>query len=506
MRSKKDINVTLVGAGIMSSTLGVFIKKLMPEAIIHVYEKLSDVAQESSASLNNAGTGHSAFCELNYTPERKDGSITIDKALSIASAFEVSKQLWAYLKENEDISDEQFIQAVPHMSFVWGNENISFLKKRIESMTKYALFEDMKFSDNYDEISSWTPLMMKNRKRSEIIGATRMEIGTDVNFDVIAKGMMKFMQTNGAKVNFNHEVKNLEKKIDGSWDIKVKDLKSGKSRTENTDFVFIGAGGGALPLLQKSGIKESIGYGGFPVSGMFLRCTNPEVIKEHDAKVYGKAAEGSPPMSMPHMDKRRINGEPSLLFGPYAGFSTRFLKSGSNLDLIKSVRLHNIRPMLAVARNNFNLIKYLINQAFQSPKSRFKTLKKYFPDARFEDWELYKAGQRVQIMKKDAKEGGVLKLGTEIIHNEDGSLAALLGASPGASTSVSIMLDVLEKCFADKMQSDEWKLKLKEMIPSYGQSLIEDAQLCRDIREKTSVSLGLKQEIEEPKEVESAVL
>jgi malate dehydrogenase (quinone) len=481
----------------MSSTLGVLVKKLMPEANIKIYEKLDKVAAESSASWNNAGTGHSAFCELNYTPEQIDGSVNIEKALKIASSFEVSKQFWSYLKKNNDLSNESFIEKVPHMSFVWGNENIDFLKKRYKAMVQYALFEDMQFSDIFEEIESWAPLMMKNRDRSEVIGATRMEIGTDVNFDVIAKGMVQYLQKNqGADVFLNHEVVNLKKQNDKTWKIKVKDLQTGKIRTDVSDFVFIGAGGGALSLLQKSGISEGIGYGGFPVSGMFLRCKNPEVIKEHNAKVYGKAAEGSPPMSMPHMDKRKIDGEESLLFGPYAGISTKFLKSGSNWDLIKSVRLHNLRPMLAVAKNNFNLIKYLISQAVQSPKSRFKTLKKYFPNARFEDWELYTAGQRVQIMKKDEKVGGVLKLGTEIISDSDGSLAALLGASPGASTSVSIMLDVLETCFAEQMKSDEWQNKLKEMISSYGKSLINDSELCRETRLSTSKSLSLL-EVEE---------
>jgi malate dehydrogenase (quinone) len=493
MEKNQLTDVTLIGAGIMSATLGVFIKKLMPNSRIAIYEKLDNVADESSSSWNNAGTGHSAFCELNYTPEQADGSINIDKALKIASAFEVSKELWSYLKlKNEIPQKDSFIQAVPHMSFVWGNDNISFLRKRHQALTKYALFEDMQFTEDFDEIASWAPLMMKNRDRSEIIGATRMEIGTDVNFDVITKGMIQYLEnTGGIELNLKHKIKDLTKQADGSWKIKVKDQSTGKTRTEYSKFVFIGAGGGALPLLQKSGINEGLGYGGFPVSGMFLRCKNKEIIEQHSAKVYGKAAEGSPPMSMPHMDKRKIDGEQSVLFGPYAGISTKFLKSGSSWDLPKSFRSHNIVPMMAVARHNFGLIKYLISQALQSPKDRFKTLKIYFPDAKFEDWELYSAGQRVQIMKKDKKEGGVLKLGTEIISDSDGSLAALLGASPGASTSVSIMLEVLETCFPEEMKSKEWVDKLTEMIPSYGKSLIDDAKLCRETRFSTSKVLGL---------------
>ncbi len=486
-------DVILIGSGIMSTTLGVLLKKLMPDAKIAMYEKLDKVASESSNSWNNAGTGHAAFCELNYTPQQKDGSINIDKALAISSSFEISRQFWAYMKKQNFLPEEtRFIKTVPHMSFVWGDENITFLKKRHEALTKYALFEDMQYSEDLDEIAQWVPMMMKNRDRSERIGVTRMQAGTDVNFDVITKGLINHLSNqDGFNLYLNHGVKEIKKQNNGTWKIKIKDSKTGQTKIEYSRFVFIGAGGGSLPLLQKSGIKEGKGYGGFPVSGKFMRCLNQEVIDEHKAKVYGKAAEGSPPMSMPHLDERRIDGKESLLFGPYAGMSTRFLKSGSFWDLLKSLRLHNIRPMLAVARNEFGLIRYLIGQVTQSKKDRFKFLKIYFPTAREEDWELYTAGQRVQIMKKDKDKGGILKLGTEIIHSEDGSLAALLGASPGASTSVSIMLDVLEKCFTDQMKTNEWGKTIKEMIPSYGESLIDNPELCRKTRRATADELGL---------------
>lgn len=494
INSEKELEVTLIGAGIMSATLGVLIKKLIPDSKITIYEQLNKVADESTNSWNNAGTGHSAFCELNYTPEQADGTIKIEKALEIASDFEISKQFWSYLKVNNMIpANESFINKVPHMSFVWGEDNISFLKRRHEAMIKYALFEDMKYSEDFDEIASWVPIMMKHRSRNERMAATWMEIGTDVNFDVITRGMVNYLKScDGVNVYMNHRVKDLIKNHDGSWTIKVKDNSTGKKRTNKSHFVFIGAGGGAFPLLQKSGISESKGYGGFPVSGMFLKCKNKDLIDQHYAKVYGKAAEGSPPMSMPHLDQRVIDGEKSLLFGPYAGISGKFLKKGSNWDLFKSLRLHNIYPMLAAGWHNLSLIKYLIDQAIQSYYSRFKTLQVYFPEARMEDWELYTAGQRVQIMKKDNKEGGVLKLGTEIIKSEDRTLSALLGASPGASTSVSAMLEVLKLCFPEKMESPEWKKSLQEMIPSYGKSLIYDVQLCKKTRTETSMALKLE--------------
>jgi len=334
--------------------------------------------------------------------------------------------------------------------------------------------------------------MMKNRNREEKMAATWMEAGTDVNFGMLTRGMINYLKScPGVTVYLNQRVDNLSKDKNGNWKIKVRDLITGKKRISYSKFVFLGSGGGAFPLLLKSGIAESKGYGGFPVSGMFLRCKNKDLVDKHFAKVYGKAEEGSPPMSMPHLDLRVIDGEKSLLFGPYAGISGKFLKKNSHWDLPMSFRFHNIYPMLAAGWHNLSLIKYLIDQALQSRKSRFKTLQLYFPEAIIDEWDLYVAGQRVQIMKKDTKEGGVLKLGTEIISSSDKSLAALLGASPGASTSVAAMLEVLNQCFPDKMASKEWRDTLTEMIPSYGKSLINDAGLCKEIRSTTTRVLNL---------------
>jgi len=238
-------------------------------------------------------------------------------------------------------------------------------------------------------------------------------------------------------------------------------------------------------------LEEGRGYGGFPVSGQWLRCDNPDVIKKHEAKVYGKAASGNPPMSVPHLDTRMMDGKRSLLFGPYAGFSTKFLKNGSYLDLPLSIELHNIWPMLSAGVRNLDLTKYLVQQVLQSKEDRFEMLQQFYPEAKIEDWEIAVAGQRVQIIKKDEEAGGVLKFGTEIVTDPDGSLACLLGASPGASTSVSIMIDVLKKCFSEQMDSQEWFNRLQEMIPSYGHSLHEDAVYCKSVRSKTTEILHL---------------
>lgn len=492
MIAKQDF--TLIGAGIMSATLGVLLKQLMPDAKISIYERLDKVGAESSDAWNNAGTGHSAFCELNYTPENEDGQVDISKALKISESFEVSKQLWAYLVKNNLLpANDPFINDIDHMSFVWGDENIDFLKKRHTALTAYPIFKDMLHSENFEEIKEWVPLMMTGRSKDQKVGATRMPIGTDVNFGTITRGMIAYLQScDDVEVFLGHQVEDIDDRKDGTWEIEVKDLHTNEEKTIHSNFVFIGAGGGALKLLEKSDIPEADGYGGFPVSGQFLKCNNQDVILQHEAKVYGMAEVGAPPMSVPHLDTRMLNGERSLLFGPYAGFSTKFLKNGSYFDLPLSIDAHNIFPMLRAGLHNLSLTKYLIEQVVQSPEERFKALEKYYPNAKIKDWELITAGQRVQIIKKDAKEGGVLKFGTEIVTNKNKTIAALLGASPGASTSVSIMLSVLNECFPKQVKSKAWQQKLTQMIPSLGRSLITDEKLCLSTRDYTTAILKLE--------------
>ncbi len=485
---------TLIGAGIMSATLGVLIKELMPDAQINIYERLDKVGAESSDAWNNAGTGHSAFCELNYTPDREDGTVDISKALKISQNFEISKQLWAYLLEKDKLNTSSpFINDIDHMSFLWGDENIDFLKKRYDALIQYGMFKDMKFSESHEEIKEWIPLIMNGRDPKQKVAATRMDVGTDVNFGAITRGMIRYLNTcDGVKVRLGHQVEDLWMEKDGSWRTEITDLNTNTEKTITSDYVFVGAGGGSLLLLEKSDIPEERGYGGFPVSGQFLKCNNPEVILQHEAKVYGKAETGSPPMSVPHLDTRMLDGERSLLFGPYAGFSTKFLKNGSYFDLPLSIEVHNIWPMLSAGIHNIALTKYLIKQVVQSPEERFKALIKYYPEAKIEDWELITAGQRVQIIKKDDKAGGVLKFGTEIVSNKEKTMAVLLGASPGASTSVSIMLDVLQTFFPEEMNSTSWLKQLQIIIPSYGKSLIMDDELCLKTRERTTGILKLE--------------
>ena len=492
MQKKSDI--VLIGAGIMSATLGVFLKELMPDSFITIYERLDKVAAESSDAWNNAGTGHSAFCELNYTPMDSNGTINMSKALQIAESFEVSKQFWAFLEKNEMVpTPVPFINDIPHMSFVMGEENVAFLKKRFEAMVQHHIFSEMRYSEEWPILKEWIPLMMEGRDSHELIAATRMDIGTDVNFGEVTRAMIRYLQScDGVEVKLGYQVEDITLEKDGRWKIDVTRLEDCAEQVDFADFLFIGAGGGAITLLEKTDIRQGRGFGGFPVSGQWLRCTNPDVISRHEAKVYGKASVGAPPMSVPHLDTRMMDGHKSLLFGPYAGFSTKFLKNGSYFDLPLSIESHNIWPLITAGMHNIDLTKYLIEQVLQSKEDKFEFLKTYYPNAKIEDWEIEIAGQRVQIIKKDDKKGGVLQFGTEVVTDDHGTLAALLGASPGASTAVSIMLEVLAKCFPDQMKSTEWTDKLRTMIPSYGRSLITDGTLCREIRKMTTEVLALQ--------------
>ncbi|WP_210364272.1 malate:quinone oxidoreductase [Bacillus sp. REN3] len=490
---QEKTDVILIGAGIMSATLGSLLKQLAPEWDIKVFEKLAGPGEESSNEWNNAGTGHSALCELNYTKEKPDGSIDVRKAITINEQFQLSRQFWSYLVKSKLIHNPQeFIRPIPHMSLVQGEQNVEFLKKRFKALSTNPLFEGMEYTEDPVKLKEWIPLVMEGRTSDEPIAATKIESGTDVNFGALTRTLFDHLKDQNVQINYKHSVNDIKRTSDGLWEVKVRDLDGGKIEYHTAKFVFIGGGGGSLPLLQKTGIPESKHIGGFPVSGLFMVCNNPEVVEQHHGKVYGKAKVGAPPMSVPHLDTRYIDGRKALLFGPFAGFSPKFLKTGSNMDLITSVKPDNVITMLAAGVKEMALTKYLIEQLMLSHEKRMEELREFIPNAKSEDWDTVVAGQRVQVIKDTEAGGkGTLQFGTEVVSAADGSIAALLGASPGASTAVHVMLEVLEKCFPERMF--EWKSKINEMIPSYGVSLVENPELFQEIHSSTAQTLGLEE-------------
>lgn len=493
-QGQTSTDVILIGAGIMSATLGTLLKELAPDWNIKVFEKLATAGEESSNEWNNAGTGHAALCELNYTVERSDGTVDISKAIKVNEQFQISKQFWSYLVNSRLIRNPRdFIMPIPHLSYVHGESNVQFLKRRYDSLSNHPLFAGMEFSDDKKELAKWMPLMMKDRTSNEPVAATKIDSGTDVNFGALTRMLIRHLKEQNVGIHYEHSVKNMKRTSDGQWELTVKNLKSGAVERHKAKFVFIGAGGGSLHLLQKTGIPEGKHIGGFPVSGIFMVCKNPKVVEQHHAKVYGKASVGAPPMSVPHLDTRFIDNKKSLLFGPFAGFSPKFLKTGSNADLITSVKMHNLLTMLAAGVKEISLTKYLIQQLMLSKEQRMAELRDFVPGAKSEDWDMVLAGQRVQVIKDTVQGGkGTLQFGTEVVTSADGTIAALLGASPGASTAVQVMLEILQRCFPQHMEA--WEPKIKEMIPSYGISLVENLDLLKEVHSSTAKALGLSDE------------
>nr|WP_068129163.1 malate dehydrogenase (quinone) [Nosocomiicoccus ampullae] len=491
MANEEKKNVVLIGGGIMSATLGALIKELEPSWNIKMFETLEAPALESSSPWNNAGTGHSALCELNYTPEDANGNVDITKAVNVNEKWQTSLQYWAHLVNSGQLkAPEKFIKKVPHLSYVEGKENVAFLKKRQELLKDQPLFEGMEFSSDKETLEQWMPLMMGGRESFDDIAATYIDKGTDVNFGELTKQLFDNLEEQGASLQYKHEVVDLKRIDDSKWEVQVKDLTTGRSEFHIADFVFIGAGGGSLPLLQKTKLPESKNIGGFPVSGLFLVCQDEEIVNQHEGKVYGKAKVGAPPMSVPHLDTRYIDGKKSLLFGPFAGFSPKFLKTGSYFDLIGSVKPNNVFTMLASGAKEIPLTKYLISQLLLSDNDRIEELREFVPTAKKEDWDTIIAGQRVQVIKDTDKGKGTLMFGTETIVSEDGTVAALLGASPGASTSTDAMINVLKHSFKDSFE--KWEAELKKMIPSYGKKLSDERDLYnvidKEVREVLKIN------------------
>ena len=489
----ENTDVLLIGGGIMSASLGTWLHELQPEWKQTMVERLDGVAEESSNGWNNAGTGHSANMELNYTPQREDGSIDISKAIEINEAFMISRQFWASQVQLGTLQQPRsFINSTPHMSFVWGDKNVDYLTRRYAALQKSPLFQGMQFSTDQQQIKKWAPLIIEGRDPAQKVAATWTPLGTDVNYGEITRQLVGTLQKQpGFTLELSTQVTEFTRQDDNSWLVTVENRTSGEKHTIHAKYVFIGAGGASLKLLQKTGIPEAENYGGFPVGGSFLVTENPAITAQHTAKVYGQASVGAPPMSVPHLDTRYLDGKKVVLFGPFATFSTKYLKNGSLLDLFSATTTHNVIPMAHVGVDNFDLVKYLVGQVMLSDEDRFNALKEYFPEAKQSDWKLWQAGQRVQIVKKDADKGGVLKLGTEIVTDQQKTIAALLGASPGASTAAPIMLNVIEKLFPQQVKSPQWQARIKQVVPSYGQKLNSDPALAQQVWDHTAEVLML---------------
>ncbi|MEI6819833.1 MAG: malate dehydrogenase (quinone) [Verrucomicrobiota bacterium] len=488
-------DVVLIGSGVMSSNLGALLKRLQPDLSIQVYEVTDELAQESSHGWNNAGTGHAGICELSYTPKREaDGSVNVTKVIEIFEQFEQSKLFWSHAVASGMVDEpKDFITPVQHLSFVHGQEQVDFLKARHAGMSAHHFFAPLEYSTDRETIGAWAPLLTEGRP-SGPIAATKMDAGTDVNFGAISRKLLGWLgKQDGCGIASGHRVTDLQK-TDNGWLLTVKNLATGATFQNNAKFVFVGAGGGSLPLLQKSGIAEAKGLGGFPIGGQWLVCDNPEIVARHQAKVYGQALDAAPTMAVPHLDTRILDGKKTLLFGPFAAWTTKFLhQQGSYLDLPLSVKPDNLATLIKIGIHNLDLVKYLVQQGTQSMADRMKVLHVFYPDAKPEDWKLIDAGIRVQAIKKTDGEAGIVHYGTEVITDQDRSISALLGASPGASVCVNIVLEVIKTCFPQLLDTPQGLARIREMIPTFGidTKLPENEAIYRQHSQQANQTLQL---------------
>ncbi|HVU34587.1 MAG TPA: malate:quinone oxidoreductase [Opitutaceae bacterium] len=469
-------DVVLIGGGIMSAHVGAMLKCLDPHLSIEVYEAADTLAGESSDAWNNAGTGHAGLCELNYTPPPAVPGTPVDisRAIEVFARFEQSRQFWSYaVAHGLAPRPADFIRAVPHLSFVRGDADVAHLRARHAALVTHPFFRTMEFTTDREVLRRWAPLLVEGRG-AEPVAATRIDGGTDVNFGELARQLLAWLgQQENCGVFTGHRVTRLQRVASG-WEVIVRESGSGESRSVRARFVFIGAGGGTLPLLQQTGLPVARGLAGFPIAGQWLVCDRPEVIARHAAKVYGPPPRDSGALGGPHLDARRIDGRQFLLFGPFATWTTKFLhRTGRSTDLARSVRAGNVGTLLKTGASNRVLVQFLVREALQSMDTRLRALRQFYPAAGAADWRLIDAGIRVQALKRS--DAGRIYFGTEVVTAPDRSLAALLGASPGASVSANIALQVIQTCFADQLRSPDGHARYKAMLPTFDTDLTSAA-------------------------------
>ncbi|KZX75231.1 malate:quinone oxidoreductase [Oleiphilus sp. HI0009] len=483
------MDVVIIGAGIMGVTFAHIAKTVDPKLNITILERLDQAAGSNSSVFNNAGTGHEANCELNYTPVDEE-VISVEKALDIHAQFNVAKQYWANLVKNGIIKDpESFIHPTKHCTLV-NEDSINLLHMRYKEMASHHFFDEMKLSEDFDEIQSWIPLTMEGRSRHQKMAATRVDHGTDVNFESITKQLAQHMENEqSADIQYNTHVKRVHKSPSGSWLIECE--QNGVAKQVRADKLFVGAGGGAFPILKASHLPAGRRFSGFPVGGRFLAAEiDKEVAQSYGAKTYGKAAVGAPPMSVPHLDLRVADGKYYLLFGPFATFSPILEKGRGIVEFIRMVHLHDIPNLLNVAREHFPLVTYLFKETFKGESAMLKTLDEFAPGLSNKfNWKVVQAGQRVQIIKD-----GDLQMGTEIVTSEDLSYGTLLGASPGASVSPEVMLRCVKTLFPKIVKKEAAQERLKTLFDETDVDvLIEDADKYREIRNSADKILGIRE-------------
>eukprot|EP00928_Gymnodinium_smaydae_P063003 TRINITY_DN46711_c0_g1_i1.p1 TRINITY_DN46711_c0_g1~~TRINITY_DN46711_c0_g1_i1.p1 ORF type:complete len:582 (-),score=59.30 TRINITY_DN46711_c0_g1_i1:383-2128(-) len=500
----KEIDVVCIGAGIMSATVALLLQELEPSWKIIMYERLHAVAEESSNGWNNAGTGHSGFMEPNYTkPVRShDGtlrSVTLDKVELICEQFLYSRLYWDYLVKQDLLPDPStFIHQTDHIAIGIGKDQCDFIMKRFETLQTVDLFDGMEIAlpEEKGKQAMWAPLICTGRNPHEPICMTRSTMGTDVDYGALTKAKVAAFLKLGGDLRLFTSVSGLRKEGNG-WIVTSRSTSTGRGvRKVKAKFVFVGAGGWALLMLQKAGIPQVRGYMALPVTADWAVCQNPEVVARHHVKVYAPSAPGAPPMSMPHLNYRQIGGKEVLLFGPFGSLTFKFLRSGSNFDALKALRYHNIFPTIGALVRNFRLATMLIKDVFKSGRHKLAEIRHYYPLADPEDWTLIPAGVRAQIIKKDPKSGrGMLQFGTDVVASSDGSICGVLGASPGASTCVAIALDTLEKCFRAKPRFAEWSPKLQKMISGWNPTGTAPADFVAlapdDVYKSTAETLGI---------------